>query len=43
MQALDDNETWNLVQLPAGKRAIGCRGLFAVIVNPDCSDARLKA
>ena len=26
MQALDDNgTTWNLVQLPAGKKVIGCR------------------
>ena len=25
MQALDDNGTWNLIQLPAGKKAIGCR------------------
>ena len=24
MQALDDNGTWNLVRLPAGKKAIGC-------------------
>ena len=25
MQALDDNGTWNLVSLPIGKKAIGCR------------------
>ena len=25
MQALDDNGTWNLVQLPVGKKAIECR------------------
>ena len=35
MQALDDNDTWNLVQLPAGKKAIGCRWVFVVTVNPD--------
>ena len=42
MQALDDNDTWNLVQLHAGKKAIGCRWVFAVKVNPDGSVARLK-
>ena len=29
------NGTWNLVQLPVGKRAIGCHWVFAVKVNPD--------
>ena len=43
MQALDDNGTWNLVQLPAGKKAIGCNWVFAVKVNPNGSVARLKA
>ena len=42
MQALDDNGTWNLVQLPAEKKAIGCRWVFAIKVNPDDSVARLK-
>ena len=43
MEALDDNGTWNLVQLPAGKKAIGCRWVFAVKVNPDGFVVRLKA
>ena len=43
MQALDDNGTWNLVYLPTGKKAIGCRWVFAVKVNPDGSVTRLKA
>ena len=43
MQALDDNGTWNLVQLPAEKKGIGCCWVFAVKVNPDGSVARLKA
>ena len=43
MQALDDNGTWNLLQLPTGNKAIGCRWVFAVKVNPDGSVARLKA
>ena len=39
MQALDDNGTLNFVQLPVGKKAIGCRWVFAVKVNPDGSVA----
>ena len=43
MQALDDNGTWDLVPLLNGKKAIGCRWVFAVKFNPDGSIARLKA
>ena len=43
MQALDDNGTWDLVPLPTGKKAIGCRWVFAVKFNLDGSVARLKA
>ena len=43
MDALNDNDTWDLIQLPAGKKAIGCHWIFAVKVNPDGSIARLKA
>ena len=43
MQALDDNGTWDLVPLPTGKKAIGCRWVFAIKFNPDGSIARLKA
>ena len=43
MDALNGNGTWNLVYLPIGKKAIGCRWVFAVKVNPDGSVARLKA
>ena len=43
MDALNENDTWNLVHLPTGKKAIGCRWVFAVKVNPDGSVARLKA
>ena len=43
MQALDDNGTWDLVSLPTGKKAIGCRWVFAVKFNPDGFVARLKA
>ena len=43
MDALNDNGTWDLVQLPARKKVIKCRWVFAVKVNPDGSVARLKA
>ena len=43
MQALDDNGTWNLVQLHVGKKAIGCRPVFTIKVNPNGSIAQLKA
>ena len=43
MDALNDNDTWDLVQLPIGKKSIGCCWIFVVKVNPDGSVARLKA
>ena len=43
MQALDDNDTWDLVPLPTEKKAIGCRWVFVVKFNHDGSVARLKA
>ena len=43
IRALDDQGTWNLVQLPVGKKAIECRWVFAIKVNQDGSVAQLKA
>ncbi|KAJ9543931.1 hypothetical protein OSB04_023638 [Centaurea solstitialis] len=43
LKALEHNVTWDLVELPIGKRAIGCKWVFTVKVNPDGSVARLKA
>ena len=43
MNVLDDNGSWDLVQLPAGKKVIGCRRVFVVKVNLNRSVARLKA
>ena len=40
--ALNDNGTRDLVQLPLGKKTIGCR-VSALRVNPNGSVARLKA
>ena len=39
MQDLDDNGTYNLVQLPTKKKAIGYRWVFVIKVNPDGSVA----
>ncbi|RVW60135.1 Retrovirus-related Pol polyprotein from transposon TNT 1-94 [Vitis vinifera] len=41
--AVEDNHTWKLVDLPQGKKVVGCKWVFAVKVNPDGSVARLKA
>ena len=41
--ALIDNDIWDLVRLPAGKKVIGCRWVFTVKANPDGSIALLKA
>ena len=43
MDALIDNGTWDLVHLSTGKKAIGCRWVFIMKVNPDGSIVRLKA
>ena len=43
MDALIDNCTWDLVCLPAGKKAIGCYWVFIVKINPDGSIAWLNA
>ena len=43
MTALDHNGTWSLVDLPKGKKAIGCKWVFAVKTNPDGTVSRLKA
>ena len=43
MDAMNGNDTWNLVHLPTEKKVIGCRWVFVVKVNLDGSVARLKA
>lgn len=43
MTALESNNTWELVPLPAGKSIVGCRWVFNVKVGPDGHIDRLKA
>ncbi|OIT32260.1 hypothetical protein A4A49_57773, partial [Nicotiana attenuata] len=43
IHALEDNHTWDLVDLSKGKKPVGCKWVFTVRVNPDGSVARLKA
>lgn len=39
---LDENHTWNLVNLPKDKKVIGCKWVFSIKVNTDASVTRLK-
>jgi len=44
MQSLQKNETWELAQLPKGKKAIGCKWVYAKKDGfPDKKDVRYKA
>ncbi|CAA7062674.1 unnamed protein product [Microthlaspi erraticum] len=43
IKALDENHTWDLVKLPAGKRAIGCKWVYKIKYRSDGSIERYKA
>ena len=44
MQSLHKNNTWKLAQLPKGKKAIGCKWVFAKKEGfPEKNDVRYKA
>ena len=43
MQALEHSGTWELVSLPPGKKAVGCRWVYTVKVGPNGEIDRLKA
>ena len=43
MEALEKNSTWDLVPLPNGKKAVGCRWVFTIKHKSDGSIDRYKA
>ena len=43
MEALEKNKTWDLVDLPTGKRPVGCKWVFTIKYKADGSLERYKA
>jgi hypothetical protein len=43
IDALEKNNTWDLVRLPSGKKPVGCRWVFTVKYNSDGTVKRYKA
>jgi hypothetical protein len=43
MNALEKNNTWDLVRLPSGKKPIGCKWMFTVKYNSNRTLERYKA
>ena len=43
MSSLNENETWTLVQLPDGRKAIPCKWVYKTKYNPDGSIDRFNA
>ena len=43
MKALEKNNTWSVMTLPAGKTVVGCKWVFSVKYNSDGSLERYKA
>ena len=43
MQALQQNKTWELVDLPNGKKTVGCKWVFSIKYKEDGSLERYKA
>ncbi|GAA0162457.1 transmembrane signal receptor [Lithospermum erythrorhizon] len=43
LQALHNNGTWEFVDLPSNKKAIGCKWVFKINRHPDCTVERYKA
>ena len=41
--SLIENDTWTLVNLPEGRKAIDCRWVFKIKYNPDGAIERHKA
>lgn len=42
LKALEANNTWELVPLPKGKRAIGCKWVFKIKLKADGTLERYK-
>jgi hypothetical protein len=43
LKSIEDNETWDLVSIPAGRKAIGTKWVFKTKLNADGTVARYKA
>jgi hypothetical protein len=43
LQALEENQTWILIDLPPGKDAVDCKYVYKIKRNSDGSVERLKA
>ena len=43
MQALEKNETWDIVELPKGKKTVGCKWIFTIKYKADGTIERHKA
>lgn len=43
IDAIENNDTWELVSLPPGRKAVGCKWVYKIKCNADKSIARYKA
>jgi hypothetical protein len=43
LEALRKNQTWELTNLPNGKKAVGCKWVFTIKQNPEGKIERYKA
>ena len=43
MQSLEKNQTWNLVQLPAGQKVLPCKWVYRLKITPGDAKPKYKA